>query len=30
LMANIDKLQKMDLKEKFILEDRLLNELLDE
>ena len=30
LMANIDKLQKMDLKEKFILEDRLLNELFDE
>ena len=30
LMANIDKLQKIDLKEKFILEDRLLNELLDE
>ena len=30
LMANIDKLQKIDLKEKFNLEDRLLNELLDE
>lgn len=30
LMANIDKLQKMDLKEKFNLEDKLLNELLDE
>lgn len=30
LMANIDKLQKIDLKEKFKLEDRLLNELLDE
>ena len=30
LMANIDKLQKIDLKEKFNLENRLLNELLDE
>ena len=30
LMANIDLLQKIDLKEKFILEDKLLNELLDE
>ena len=30
LMANIDKLQKIDLKEQFNLEDRLLNELLDE
>ena len=30
LMANIDKLQKIDLKEKFNLEDSLLNELLDE
>jgi len=30
LMTNINKLQKMDLKEKFNLEDRLLNELLDE
>ena len=30
LMANIDKLQKIDLKEKFNLEGRLLNELLDE
>ena len=30
LMANIDKLQKIDLKEKFNLEDRLLKELLDE
>ena len=30
LMANIDKLQKIDLKEKFNLEDKLLNELLDE
>ena len=30
LMANIDNLQKIDLKEKFNLEDKLLNELLDE
>ena len=30
LMANIDLLQKVDLKEKFFLEDKLLNELLDE
>jgi len=30
LMANIDKLQKIDLKEKFNLEDKLLNKLLDE
>ena len=29
-MANIDLLQKIDLKEKFNLEDKLLNELLDE
>ncbi len=30
LMANIDLLQNIDLKEKFNLEDKLLNELLDE